>query len=287
MVRTLPWLAPLSGLLLVIGLIGCADSTPVPVASPARATQPVAQSSVTPKSDEHAHKPGTHGGSILEIGRDNYHAEAVFERGGKIRLYMLGKDEAKVMEVEDQTLTAYIRVQGENDASSLLFKPEPQPDDAAGKTSQFLAQVPRDLVGRTVDVTIPSIRIAGERFRIGFTNAALARHDEDDMPTKVSDEEERKLYLTAGGKYTEADIRANGNMTATQKFRGVMAAHDLKPRPGDRVCPITFTKANPKFTWIVGGKPYEFCCPPCVDEFVQLAKEKPEEVQEPTAYVKQ
>jgi hypothetical protein len=106
------------------------------------------------------------------------------------------------------------------------------------------------------------------------------------MPAKVNDEEERKLYLTPGGKYTEADIKANGGVTASQKFRGFVARHDLKPKPGDRICPITLTKANPACAWVVGGKRYEFCCPPCVDEFVNAAKESPEELKEPEDYVK-
>jgi multiple sugar transport system substrate-binding protein len=38
------------------------------------------------------------------------------------------------------------------------------------------------------------------------------------------------------------------------------------------ICPISKTKAAPKFSWVVGGKTYQFCCPPCVDEFVQTAK---------------
>jgi hypothetical protein len=75
-------------------------------------------------------------------------------------------------------------------------------------------------------------------------------------------------------------------MTASQKYRGRMAAHDLNPKAGDKLCPITLTKANDKFTWVVGGKRYEFCCPPCVDEFVRLAKEQPDEVREPQEYVK-
>jgi hypothetical protein len=107
------------------------------------------------------------------------------------------------------------------------------------------------------------------------------------MPARVAADEERKLYLTPGGKYTEADIKANGNKTASEKFQGVTASHDLRPKAGDKLCPITLTKANPKFTWVVGGKAYEFCCPPCVDEFVQTAKEKPDEVKEPGAYVKE
>ena len=119
----------------------------------------------------------------------------------------------------------------------------------------------------------------------GFTNITEVGHGEP-MPAKVANEEERKLYLTPGGLYTEADIKANGGLTASQKFQGQMASHDLKPRPGDKICPITRTKANPKFKWVVGGKTYEFCCPPCVDEFVKTAKEQPDQVKEPGEYVK-
>ncbi len=94
------------------------------------------------------------------------------------------------------------------------------------------------------------------------------------------------LFLTPGGRYTEADIRANGRKTVAQKYPGFMAAHDPKPQPGDRVCPITDTKANPKLTWVVGGKTYPFCCPPCVVEFVKKAKTNPASIKEPAAYVK-
>lgn len=237
------------------------------------------------KDEEHGHKAGTHGGIMVTIGRDSYHAEAVFEKGGLLRLYMLGPDEAKVIEVEGQTLTAYAKVEGGADAEAFEMKPTPQAGDTPGKTSQFTGRLPRELWGKKVEVTIPSIRINSDRFRIGFTNASVA-HAEEQMPSGVSGAEEKKLYLTPGGKYTEADIKANGNVTAAQKFKGVMAAHDLKPKPGDRICPITLTKANPKFTWVVGGKSYEFCCPPCVDEFVQTAKTRPAEIKEPADYVK-
>ena len=92
--------------------------------------------------------------------------------------------------------------------------------------------------------------------------------------------------MTAGGKYTDADIKANGGVTATQKFKGVPSSHDMFPKEGDRICPVTKTKANPKFTWIVDGKSYQFCCPPCVDEFVTMAKERPEEMKSPDDYIK-
>ncbi len=237
------------------------------------------------KGEEHAHKPGAHGGIMVTIGRDSYHAEAVFEKGGLLRLYLLGSDESKVIDVESQTLTAYAKHEGGTDSQAFELKAMPQDGDARGRTSQFTGRLPRELWGKKVEVTIPSLRVNNERFRLGFSNAAVA-HAEEEMPGGLSDDEEQKLYLTPGGKYTEADIKANGNMTAAQKFKGVMASHDLRTKPGDRVCPITLTKANPKFTWIVGGKTYEFCCPPCVDEFVQTAKTKPDEIKDPGDYLK-
>jgi hypothetical protein len=118
-------------------------------------------------------------------------------------------------------------------------------------------------------------------------SSAKGGHDGgDDMPAGVDADEERALYLTPGGIYTEADIKANGSMTAGDKYKGKMAKHDMKPKAGDKVCPITMTKANPKFTWIIGGKTYEFCCPPCIDEYVLLAKTSPKEVLDPSEYIK-
>ena len=97
---------------------------------------------------------------------------------------------------------------------------------------------------------------------------------------------ERDLYLNPAGKYSESDILANGSKVRSEKFADFIPAHNLHPEIGDAICPITLTKANPKCTWIIGGKTYQFCCPPCIDEFLLLAKEYPEEINDPESYVK-
>lgn len=107
----------------------------------------------------------------------------------------------------------------------------------------------------------------------------------DPMPEGVTVEEGRKLYLTAAGAYTETDIKQNGGVTASERFKGLKADHDARPKPGDRVCPVSRTKADPRFTWVVGGRVYQFCCPPCVDEFVRRARERPDEVNPPETFV--
>lgn len=272
------------GLLMAAG--GCGRGSDGPsVAAQAAPTAPQPAPTTTADDENHAHKPGAYGGNIVSIGSDNYHAEAVFESGGVLRLYLLGRDESQVQETAWQTLTGYAKLSGETESTAFKLEPKPQPDDAHGKTSVFVGQLPERLARGPVEVTIPSVRIGDERFRVAFSSAPAPAHVED-MPDSLADEEARKLFLTPGGAYTEADIAANGRQTAAQKFRSFVPLHDLFPKPGDKICPITLTKANPKCTWTVGGKTYEFCCPPCVEEFVKLAKNDPDKLHAPDEYVK-
>ncbi|MCX7410417.1 MAG: hypothetical protein NTZ32_20265 [Planctomycetales bacterium] len=264
---------------------GSTGATPATSATPIAPTVANNSSVVAKPTDgDHAHKPGSHGGVIVPIGTDSYHAEVVIEKGGTFRLLTLGKDESRIQEVEEQPIKAYVKVFGQPDAVPVELSAAPQDGDAPGHTSQFVGELPEELRGQPLDVTIPNIRINGERFRVGFTTQTAAH--EEEMPAGLPSAEEQSLYLSPGGKYTEADIAANGKVTASQKFKGVISSHDMKPKSGDRICPITLTKANPKFIWIIDGKPYQFCCPPCVDEFVKLAKEQPEEVKVPDTYIK-
>jgi hypothetical protein len=106
------------------------------------------------------------------------------------------------------------------------------------------------------------------------------------MPTQLPESEEQEIHLSPGGSYTMADIKANGNIVPSQKYRSFQARHDYNPAIGDRLCPVTRTKANDSCTWTINGHIYQFCCPPCIDEFVRLAKEHPEQLLPPEAYVK-
>ena len=232
---------------------------------------------------DHGHRPSAHGGTVVSLGDDEYHVEAVFEAGGTLRLYTLGRDESRVIDVPAEPLAAHVTPIGDTEAHPMNLTPDPQPGDADGRTSRFVGRLPSGCVGRPVAVTIPNLRIDNQRFRVSFESHGSDH--EPAMPAKVADAEERKLYLVPGGKYTAADVAANRRMTATEKFRGFKARHDFTPKPGDRVCPVTWTKADPRCAWIVGGHEYWFCCPPCVDEFVHLAKTRPAEVREPDEYV--
>lgn len=238
------------------------------------------------KAADHEHVAGAHGGTIVPLGRDSYHVEPVFEEEGVLRLHLLGADETRIQETQLQSLTAYVKAAGGREAVAIRIEPEPQEGDAEGMTSRFKGTLPEALRGRPVDVTIPNLRIDKDRFRVAFSSAPPHAPGAEAMPAALADDEAATLFLTPGGRYTPADIEANGRRTAQQTFKGFKAKHDADPQPGDRLCPISETKANPQCTWIVGGKTYEFCCPPCVEEFVRLAKESPDAIKEPEDYVK-
>jgi YHS domain-containing protein len=97
---------------------------------------------------------------------------------------------------------------------------------------------------------------------------------------------EQSLFFSESKLYTKADMAANGPKTPAEKYKGEMSRHDFRPKSGDLVCPITNTKANPKFTWTINGKLYTFCCPPCIEEFVRIAKDEPDRIKPPETYVK-
>ena len=129
----------LSGVMLSAGALiaivaGCGSqsspTTAIPAAIPASTinspvTSPTAAVTVASneeKVDEevHPHKPGSHGGIIIPIGSDSYHAEAVIETTGEFRLLMLGKDETRIQEVDVQPVKAYVKVRGAHQGHLLM-----------------------------------------------------------------------------------------------------------------------------------------------------------------------
>jgi hypothetical protein len=282
MVRSFHWFILFSAVAFVLAGCGQPSNSGTPVGQ--LASSKTAAGTATTKHD---HKEGQHGGLIAAIGLDDrYHAEVIFEKGGVVKVYTLGPTGTEVERVEVQKLEAHAQAEGATDGFPVELHPVRQKRDPAGKTSAFMGKLPPELLAKAVTLTVP-ITIDGKdyRFRVVSRNTG---HEEPDnpMPGGLTDAKEKELYLTPGGKYTDDDIKANGTMTASEKFKGLKANHDMRPKAGDRVCPITMTKANPSFTWIVNGQAYQFCCPPCVDEFVQMAKEQPAQLKAPEEYIK-
>lgn len=241
--------------------------------------QPVAE-------DDHPHAAAPHGGVIVPLGdEDNhYHVEALRETGGVLRLYLLDADAAKVREIQLQMPTAHVRREkGAGDATILLM-PVPQLGDTKGKTSQFFGKLPPALWGERLVVHVSDLTVAGKKVSFDFTAPGDPEGNETALAARIDQQE--KFFRMPGGKYTEADVRANEDRSAFEKYRSFQPKHDLKPRFGDRLCPVTNTKATLDCTWVVAGATYAFCCPPCVEEFIKWAKQRPEVIQPPATYLK-
>ena len=128
------------------------------------------------KDGGHEHKPGSHGGMLVSLGKDSYHAEVVFAKGGVVQMYVLGKDESKTQEIEVQELIGQMTAAGTTDAVPVKFAAEPQKGDSSGKTTLFVAKLPTELQEKKLKVVINNIQIGSERFRIEFSNEKGDHH---------------------------------------------------------------------------------------------------------------
>ncbi len=223
-----------------------------------------------------------HGGTLasLGLGEPHDHAEAVLELGGGLTLYTLQPDARAPRPVKRQVLTAWVRAARDDKATRAMLVPMPLPDDPPGTASRFRGRLAEGLWGRDVRVTIPELAAADGRYKVEFDEVKspgdLARHQA----------EQRRLFLSPGGKYTRADIEANGGATAAGKFADHEVEHDLAPATEGWLCPVAAARSNPGVAWAVAGGNYRFCCSICIDEFVRLAKEQPDRIKSPEAYWK-
>lgn len=236
----------------------------------------------SPPESAESHQSAERGGQVISLAGGRYHLDLVLEAEGRIRLYTLGADPSQVLTIDRQDLSVYLNTDRQRALPAVSLTPAPQAGDPPGETSCFAGKIPLDAADAVVAATIPNLHIHGNRYHAVFS---FTDH-EVRMPNGVGEQEAEELYLTPGGKYTLADIRSNGSTTAAQKYRGFQPEHDPQPKPGDTLCPVTQTKANAHCTWIINGQRYQFCCPPCIDEYVRLAKEHPERLEDPNTLIK-
>jgi hypothetical protein len=249
--------------------------------APATATAPISGGT---HAETQPHAP-----NIQSAG--NYHIEAQLDPSGALTLYIYGQREKQLAPLDTAGLETGLEVwaicEGEG-RISLPMRARPYPTDPTGTASRFVGRFARrpDQIRVGLSLTVP---IDGRTYRVQWRPEDISPGPSGDgaaaMPVAASSDEAQRLFLTPGGVYTPADIAANGRMTATQKYGDQMSSHNPHPAPGDRICPITDTLANPRFAWTVGGKIYLFCCPPCIEEFVRKAKTAPGTIRAPEAYI--
>jgi hypothetical protein len=216
-------------------------------------------------------------------GQQHYHAEVVIGPTGGVELYPQGEEAGDQLTVDPQHLAVLVRPEGEAEDSSVLLRPDPVTGPADRRIARFLGRLPAHLIGRRLTFRVVDMAFRGERFSFEFTWQGEGSEAEQ---RARYEQEQKQVYLTPGGRYTEDDIAETGRQTAAARYRQSHPAHELHPRAGDRLCPTSRIKADANFAWKVGGKTYQFCCPPCIDDFVRAAKERPDEIRDPEAYVK-
>jgi hypothetical protein len=99
---------------------------------PGRASAPPAA------KDEHGHEhpsEGPHHGDLVELGKEEYHAEIVHGKEGQITIYLLDHEARKTVPTEAKQVLINLVHQGKAEQYKLLAVPDK--GDPAGKTSRF------------------------------------------------------------------------------------------------------------------------------------------------------
>jgi hypothetical protein len=146
-----------------IGLAGCngagQDYHPVP-------------KGVKVQDVPHEHEHGPHGGHLVELGEEEYHAEVVFDqKDAKLTVYILDSTAKTPTPIDGKEITLKLAIDGKTEPFALAAVP--QSSDPQGKSSRF--------------------ELAG--------NADVKSHikDEEDLKGSVS--------ATIGGKSFSGDIK--------------------------------------------------------------------------------
>lgn len=126
------WRHPISGSILVgvwLAAAGCSSD---------KEYHPVEQQQVVDEHGHHHHE-APHGGHLVELGKEEYHAEIVFDADSKtITVYLLGSDTEKpqTIPIEGADLTLNLVIDGT--PHQLTPAAQPQEDDPEGESSRFV-----------------------------------------------------------------------------------------------------------------------------------------------------
>jgi hypothetical protein len=97
---------------------------------------------------ESSHPAAAHPGMIASLAGDRYHVAAVLEQGGVLRLFPLDRDASRVLAVEKQNPTAYLRAAGDWQSVAVALTPQPQPGDPRGRVFAVRRPLPGGVLPR-------------------------------------------------------------------------------------------------------------------------------------------
>lgn len=153
---------------------------------------------------EHGHgAPGPHGGALVELGQEEYHAEVVVDdKTHSLQVYLLGKDAKSASPIAATEVTV-----GLGGDKSVTLKAAPQEGDGEGKSSKFeLAdeKVVHDLLDAGFLHGSLKVQI-GDKAYEGHIDAHFEHdHDHaDEKKTEAAPAEDKKADAPADAKPEE------------------------------------------------------------------------------------
>lgn len=135
-IESMHWLASLSAAAILASGLGCTPSTPAGGTGATGTANPAK----TDDAHEHAHPAhGPHGGDLVELGNEEYHAEVVHsEKDAELIVYLLDSHAKKAVAVDATELVVNVTHEGKPEQFKLAAAP--QADDPAGKSSKFTSK---------------------------------------------------------------------------------------------------------------------------------------------------
>ena len=128
-------------------VVGCGDADKGKKSSSSTtATKPSGEAGHDHAHGGHDHpEKGPHGGPLVELGKEEFHAEVVHdEAGGSVTIYVLDSKAKTAVPIDAKELTINLKHDGKGEQFKLAA--QPQDSDAKGKSSRFVSK-DKELVG--------------------------------------------------------------------------------------------------------------------------------------------
>jgi len=127
--------------------------------------------------DEHAHaSTGPHGGPIIELGKEDYHAELVHDEGaGTVTVYLLDHEAKGAVAIDAKEVRINLKHDGKGEQFKLAASP--QEGDEADKSSRFVSEDKH--LGEDLDHEAAEARLVVEIDGKSYTGKIAHQHDHD------------------------------------------------------------------------------------------------------------
>lgn len=162
--------------LALAGLSGCSDSAAPPKNAAGSKGGPTSASSGGADQHEHAHPDsGPHGGHLIELGNEEYHAELVHdEDAGTVTIFLLDGSAENPVAIEASEVVVNLKHGGKGEQFKLAA--QPQDRDPKGKSSRFVSNDKE--LGEDLDAEGADARLVVEIKGKSYTGEVSHEHDE-------------------------------------------------------------------------------------------------------------